>query len=267
MKRIVNLLFVALFLALLAPALSAQYTNSYGYTFNNPVSASANAIFWSKMNARLTYRMMLKKRGYTDEQLGKMSTEQMEAILGGAAAAPEAKKAISGAPSKFRMAASYLCLPDLVKSLTDNQEYQKALLEVFIQGIQGYEKEAAPDGFDHDVAGAMTFFIAAAYYVYRDGEEPNGDGTTFIGRAIQEALDTPEFRQVTDADKQKFYEFMIGMGTYLIVAYKQAATAEDIKTAGQLKSSAADVLKAYLKLDPMTVRITAKGLEVAEKQP
>jgi hypothetical protein len=266
MKRISRGLVFALASALLAPVLSAQYTNSYGYTFNNPISASANAMFWDKMNARLLYRSMLKKKGYTDEQLNAMSTEQMLALLGGAAGAPEAKKAIPGAPSKFRMSGRYELLPDLVKNLTPNAEYQKALLEVFIQGVQAYEKEAAPDGFDHDVAGAMTFFIASAYYVYRGGEEPNGDGTTFIGRAIQQNLDNPEFRRISDFDKQKFYEFMIGMGTYFIVAYKQAAGSDDLQTAGRLKSAAADVLKAYLKLDPMTVRITANGLEGAPQR-
>jgi hypothetical protein len=261
MKRTLPGLVFVLAAALPAPALPAQYTNSYGYSFNNPVSATANAMFWDKMNSRLLYRSMLKKKGYTDEQLNAMSTEQMLALLGGAAAAPDAKKAIPGAPSKFRMSGQYVLLPDLVKNLTPNAEYQKALLEVFIQGVQAYEKEAAPDGFDHDVAGAMTFFIASAYYVYRGGEEPNGDGTTFIGRAIQQNLDNPEFRSISDLDKQKFYEFMIGMGTYLIVAYKQASGSDDLQTAGQLKSAAADVLKGYLKLDPMTVRITANGLE------
>jgi hypothetical protein len=252
---------VVLAAALLGPALAAQYTNSYGYTFNNPVSATANSMFWDKMNSRLIYRMMLKKKGYTNEQLNQMSTEQMLALLGGTSAAPEAKKAIPGAPTKFRMSGQFVLLPELVKSLTGNVEYQKALLEVFAQGIQAYEKEAAPDGFDHDVAGAMTFFIVSAYYVYRGGEEPNGDGTIFIGRAIQQNLDNPEFRLISDLDKQKFYEFMIGMGTYLIVAYKQAVGDDDLKTAGQLKSASADVLKAYLKLDPLTVRITANGLE------
>jgi len=145
MKHTARLFALLLVPALFTPALRGQYTNSYGYTFNNPISATANSMFWDKMNSRLIYRMMLKKKGYTNEQLNKMSTEQMLALLGGTAAAPEAKKAIPGAPSKFRMSGQYVLLPELVKSLTDNAEYQKALLEVFAQGIQAYEKEAAPE--------------------------------------------------------------------------------------------------------------------------
>jgi hypothetical protein len=240
----------------------AQYANSYGYSFNNPVSASANAMFWNSMNARAMYRAMLKKRGYTDAQLDQMSTEQMKALLGAEASAPGAKTAAPGRlASKFTMGKTYLLLPDLVSNLSSDPKYRKALLDVLIQGMQAYEKDAAPDGFDHDVAGAMTFFISSAYYIYREGEEPDDTGSTIMGRAIQQRLDTPEFAKIGDADKQKFYEFMIGMGTYLLLTYKQAVEEKNAEAEGVLKSIAADTLKAYLKLDPETVRITANGLE------
>ena len=265
MKRTLTILaLTALASAVLATSLAAQtYTNSYGYTFNNPMSAMANEMFWNRMNSNLVYRAMLKKKGYTNEQLNKMSTKEMLAILGVEEASKEAKKSLPAAATKFRMAKSYVLLPDLAKSLTENAEYQKALVQVFSQGIQQYEKDAAPDGFDHDVAGAMTFLIASAYYVYRDGEEPNDQGTTFIGRAIQQNMDTDACRSIADLDKQKFYEFMIGMGTYLIVVYKQAVEGGDARAVDQVKAYAGDALKSYLKLDPATVRITANGLEGA----
>ncbi len=58
----------------------AQY-HSYGYTFSNPVTAQCNTNFWSSMNSRLIYRMMLKKHGYTDAQLSAMSRQQMYDLI------------------------------------------------------------------------------------------------------------------------------------------------------------------------------------------
>jgi hypothetical protein len=257
-SRLVPVLLAA---AWLAPALSAQYTNSYGYTFNNPVSAMANTIVWNRMNARLMYQAMLKKKGYTDAQLSKLTTKQMLARLGVEGGAAEVQKSRPGAATKFRMAESYVLLPDLAKNLTADPGQQKALVQVFDQGVQAYEKDAAADGFGRDVAGAMTFLIASAYYVYRGGEEPDEKGTTFIGRAIQQNLESEEFRRIADLDKQKFYEFMIGMGTYLILAYKQAAEGGDARVVDQIKAYSGDALKSYLKLDPAAIRITANGLE------
>jgi len=267
LKCAVMTIVLVLAAAGMAPEARAQYTNSYGYSFNNPVSASANAMFWNSMNARAMYRTMLKKRGYTDAQLDKMSTEKMKALLGADASALEAKTAAPGrTASKFTMGKSYLLLPELVNNLSSDPKYRKALLDVLVQGIQAYEKDAGPDGFDYDVAGAMTFFIFSAYYIYREGEEPDDKGSTIMGRAIQQNMDTPEFAKIGDADKQKFYEFMIGMGTYLLLAYKQAVEEKNAEAAGVLKSIAADTLKAYLKLDPATVRITANGLEGAARR-
>ena len=247
---------------LTAPDARAQYTNNYGYTFNNPVSALTSTMIWNSMNARLLYKSMLRKRGYTDAQIEKMSTEQMKKILGADPSAPPPAQAAPARPaSKFAMGKSYLLLPDLVDNLSSDPKYRRALLDVLVQGVQAYEKDAAPDGFDHDVAGAITFFISAAYYIYRNGEEPDDAGSTIMGRALQQNMDTPEYARISDAEKQKFYEFMIGMGTYLILTYKQAVEEKSAEALDILKGIAADTLKAYLKLDPETVRITANGLE------
>jgi len=258
---------VPLFLVVAAGSAWGQYTNTYGYTFNNPISASCNSLFWDRMNSRLVYRMMLKKRGYTDAQLGQMSADQMLSLLGGSSAAKaEVEKPVQAAATAFQPASRPLLLPAMAQSLVNDPEQQNALLEIFTQGLQAYEKEAAPAGLKNDVAGAMAFLIGASYYVHNNGQEPDENGTELLARALQQSLDTPEFRRIADEDKQKFYELMIGLGTYLGVAYQQAVTENDAQLAGQLKGAASDALKGFLKLDPDTVRITAAGLELAQQQ-
>ena len=75
----------ALLIALLILAFPArgQYRSSYGYTFNNPLSAFCRYLAWNEINARLTYKSMLKKKGYTDAQIESLSTKRMIEILGG----------------------------------------------------------------------------------------------------------------------------------------------------------------------------------------
>jgi hypothetical protein len=255
---------VPLFFLTIVGSAWGQYTSSYGYTFNNPISASCNSIVWNRMNSRMTYRNMLKRRGYTDAQVGQMSTDQMLAILGGQTTAQdEAKKSLPNSVTAFKPAAQYLLLPTLAKSLVTDPEQQNTLIEVFDAGIKAYENEAAASGFSHDIAGAMTFFIGTSYFVYHDAQEPDENGLEYIGRALQQSLNTDEVAQISDADKQTFYELMVGLATYLGVAYQQAVADNDNNLAAQLKQVAADALKGFLKLDPDTVRITADGLEVA----
>jgi hypothetical protein len=262
-NRSIRILLPLLVLAFLAQA-RAQYMSSYGYNFNNPVSATCNSIMWSRMNSRMVYRTVLKRKGYTDAQLERMSSDQMEAALGGQkTAAAEAQKPVQAAATVFRPTGGRLLLPAMAKSLVKDREQQQALLEVFEQGMQGYEKEAAASGLKNDLAGAIVYLIGSSYYVFNDGREPDANGTEILARVLQRTLDTPEFRQVANADKQRFYEFAIGLGTYLGVSYQQAAAGNDQAWIGQLKEGAEAALKGFLKLDPKTVRITSSGLEVA----
>ena len=252
---------LAAILCAAAPA-AGQYS-SYGYSFNNPISASCNQMFWDKMNARGTYKALLKKKGYTNAQLERMSTEAMEAILAGkgGAPAPAPAKDSSGA-TRFKPARARLLLPALAGSLGENAEQKKALLEVFEAGLKGYETEAASSGLVDDVAGAMAYFIGVGYYVIHDGDEPDGDGLEAIGRTLQRTLDTPAFRSIADPDKQKFYELMIGLGTYFAVAYRQAVEGSDAKAAAVIKDAANESLKGFLHLEPSTIRITPEGMEI-----
>ncbi len=250
----------------------AQY-KSYGYTFSNPVTAQCNTNFWSGMNSRLIYRMILKKHGYTDAQLSAMRTEQMYDLIQSGDKGRRAEKsqpqeqARAAAPenpaSRFEPTAKRLLLPNIVKSLTEDRAYQGALLEVFEAGFQAYEKEARMLGLSNDLAGSIAFFIGCAYTVYRDGNEPNATGLEMLARALQQQFNTPDFRRIPDSDKQKFHELMITLATYLLAARQTAVETKDAPLAATLRAAAAEALKGFLKIDPARFQITANGVELA----
>jgi hypothetical protein len=142
------------------------------------------------MNARQTYKALLKKKGYQDAQLEPMSTEAMEAILAGKSAAPAAAPgAGSSGATRFKPAArTRLLFPALAQSLASDAAGRQALLEVFEAGMKGYEEGAAEDEFVNDLAGAMAYFVGVGYFVIHDGEVPDEKGLDEVGFAKSAAL-------------------------------------------------------------------------------
>jgi hypothetical protein len=92
--RIIGSLAVAVLVVAASSPARAQYTNSYGYSFDNPVTSTANQFFWDGLNRRLLLRMMLKKRGYTDAQLGQIRLQQ--AVSDGDTATAASLKSAAG---------------------------------------------------------------------------------------------------------------------------------------------------------------------------
>jgi hypothetical protein len=270
MKLAISL--VVAFLAAAVHPAHAQYTNSYGYSFNNPMSATANQMMWDGVNRRLLLRSFLKKRGYTDDKLNAMSTAQMEAALGTgsgtgdakpAAKAPPAPKLVAGA-TKFKPSKGRVLVGPIIDSLVADKDQRKALVTVMETALTAYEAQAKKSGFENDIAGSMAFFIGSSYLVY-SGTEPPDTGLEMLAGAIRQQMSTAQMAQVASADKQKFYELMLVLGTFLLVGQQQAAASGDAATAATLKTQAADALKGFLKLDPDTFKITDNGLELITK--
>jgi hypothetical protein len=267
MRAVVLLVSVALALAMPCPA-RAQYTNSYGYSFDNPVTSTANQFFWDGLNRRLLLRMMLKKRGYTDAQLGQMTTTQMRAVIdGGPASTPQASAPRGGAAvyagaTRFQPAQPRLLVGAIVDSLTPDAAQRRALVELFDGAISTYEQESRKSGLDHDIAGAIAFFIGAAYLVQHDGQEPDEAGVEALATGLREQMATAEVAAIGPADKQRFYELMLVLGTFLIASRQQAVSDGDGAAVAALQTAAGDALRGFLKLDPASFRITRNGLEL-----
>lgn len=246
----------------------AQYTGLSGFGYNNPMSASIDTMLWNNMASRRTYRRILERNGYSAEQIDKMSDAQMQAALRGGGApkaktpAPKVKAGPFLYASRFVPAKKRLVLDALADAFVEDQAQRATMREVFAEGMAAYEKEAAKDGLVNDIAGASAFLIGTAYFVLHDGEEPDDEGLTLAARQLQVLFDTPEMKQQPDAEKQKFYELLIGLSTWLGATFQLAQQENDQELLGLLKGTAHDALAGYLKLDPAKLKITANGMEV-----
>ena len=170
----------------------------------------------------------------------------------------------SSGASKFKPSSKRLLLPALAASLSKEPETQKVLMQIFEAGMQGYAQEAGKEGLGNDLAGAIAFFLGAAMLVTHEGVAPDDDGLTIVARQLQQIFDTPEMKKVADADKQKFFELLVGMGSWLLASWQIAGQTNDEPLKAQLKDAATGIIKGFLKLEPSQVRITAAGLELVK---
>ncbi len=241
------------------------WSNSYGHHFNNPGSAYLDAMFWNRVNQNLMLRSMLVSKGVPKEKVRAMTDQQVLAALGGAKKAAEAAKpAPSAVPaSRFKPSGQRLFLNELAAGLSKDPAQQKALRTVFETGINAYNAENAKEGLANDVAGGLTFLLGVSLLVLQDGAAPDDDGLLVLARQLQQAMDTPDLKRASDADKQKTFELLVGLGSFLFATWQQAAEAHDDAGKAAAKTLAASFLKEFLKLEPSKVHITATGLTVS----
>lgn len=259
------MLMIALLTVFLSTGVFAQWTNSYGYTFNNPTSATLNSFIWDRMNERQIYKVGLRKKGYTDSQMNAMSTDELKAAyIGAKTPLRSSKKTLpatvqparnSLAATVFKPSGKRILMPKLMAEMMPDEEKRAALIALFENALHEYEIEAKSAGLANDVAGAIAYFAAVSFYL-QDGEEASDKGTEALAKALQVALDTPEYRKVSNADKQGFYEFMLTMGSFALF-YAQDA---DAAKRNELREVTSAVCKEFLKLDPSKVRLTDEGI-------
>jgi len=255
-----------------------SWTNSYGNSFNNPTSALMNQFMWDDINKKSIYKPVLKKRGYTDEQLKNMSAHQMEQIIlgkggdasgdasGAAQPAPPQQTApqyVAGATT-FVPTQGRLIVTPLLDQLVTDKAMRTSVGQAAYAAFQGWEALAKRHGLANDVAGATAFLVAASYSVY-SGQQVSDAGMLAAATALRVSMSTPQMAQVSSADKQAFYEMMITVGTVLVMFNQQAYNLRDAAGQAAVRRQAGDVLRGFLKLDPDSFVLTDQGFAPVQR--
>lgn len=251
--------FIKLFIAVLFLSTSAfsqgTWISGNGIPFNNPFSADAENQIQASMN-----RLYALKYDYA-KTLTKLGTARSaSAYTPARSATPSAKTEARSAPvlppaTKFKPTGTRILMPKLVAEFTKNKEHQTVLIQTFSDAMKQYEIEAKAGGFENDVAGAIAYFAVVAFYL-QDGVEPSDKGSEALTKALQVVLDNPEYRKTSNADKQNFYEFMLTMGTFLLI-YAQDADEAQLK---EVRDVSTTVCTKFLSLDPAKFKLTDQGL-------
>ncbi|GAB4459862.1 MAG: hypothetical protein OHK0029_23040 [Armatimonadaceae bacterium] len=251
------------------------YTNPFtSRTFNNPVSSSLDTLIQQKMQRRALTRSLLKKKGYSESELNRileMPEAERQKYLDRklpVSSAPAAAKPAAVPATRFKPAQKRLLLNTIADSLGQTDKQKKVFQQVFAQLATAYESEAKRLGFPHDIAGAMAFLTEVSYALYNpEASERNDAETQALVRQFRTLLDSDALRKAPDAERQKLYEYFLGMGAYLYTLSEAAADQHDMNAAAAVVRLGGESLRELFQVEPDRVRLTKTGLEITPAKP
>lgn len=160
---------------------------------------------------------------------------------------------------RFRRGAEWLVLPALARQLSTNDTERIAVLDLLNKGVTETSRLLAAEGADNDIAAATALYFTQLWGVARQREVPEA-GADALHAQIVAALAGPEVAAMSDADKQRYWEYCLGLPIFVLgmreVATEPAAQAD-------LRTIAAAAFEVLLGVRPELVDIGNEGLKLA----
>lgn len=160
--------------------------------------------------------------------------------------------------TRFRPSGKPVLLNTLADGLGQTAEQKKTLRELMTKGAQAVETELAKAGHPNEAAAGMTFGLATCWGAW-SGQTPSDAASEALLKQLEGALDTPAMK--TDTEKQKVWEWGVGIGVFVATLIETAATDASVKKS--LKPLAGAFLTQFLGVPPEKFRLTDKGLVAA----
>lgn len=243
MNKIRRVLFMIAFAILAVGDLGAQtwnsyaggYNGGYGTIWKNQGSAMLSQVIQANANAWRAKNGLANSARNSRNNGTRNSNRTNTAAVSNSGTAP--KKAVSNY-TFFKPDATVNTARLFAESLGETAEEKALLRNIYTTTKAAYEKETLQKGWKNNIAGAMTFFIASAVTVYHDGTEPSEEGMRHFFITFSDAINqTPGFGQISNSEKQAFYNKLIGFSGLLIAGYtegKQSGNEETIKAYGKI---------------------------------
>ena len=161
---------------------------------------------------------------------------------------------------RFRAAPNWLLLPDLARQLTSNETEREAIFTLLDVGAREARKllAAEAEGADRDVAAATSLFISQLWGIVRQTEMTEEAGDALHAQIVG-ALAGPEVARMSDADKQKYWEFCLGFPIF-VMGMKEVAT--DPSAQEDLRKIAAAGFESLIGVNPHLVDLGPQGMVV-----
>jgi hypothetical protein len=158
----------------------------------------------------------------------------------------------------FRAAPNWLLLPDLARQLTSNDTEREAIFNLMDTGAREARKllAAEAEGADRDVAAATSLFASQLWAIVRQ-VEPSEEAGDALHAQIVSVLAGPEIAQVSDADKQKYWEFCLGFQVF-VIGMKEVAT--DPSAQEDLRKIAVAGFESVIGVNPHLVDLGPQGM-------
>ncbi len=157
---------------------------------------------------------------------------------------------------RFRPSGSWVLLPDLAKQLTTNETEREAIFNLLDQGTREANRLLAAEGADNDVVAATTLFLTQLWGVVRQ-QEPDEAAVDALHAQLVGVLAGPEMAKLSDAEKQRYWEYCIGFPVF-VLGMKEVAT--EPAAQADLRTIAAAGFTAVLGVRPEVVDFSPQGL-------
>ncbi|MGC4045602.1 MAG: hypothetical protein QM758_17565 [Armatimonas sp.] len=157
--------------------------------------------------------------------------------------------------TKFQPSGKPILLNTIADALGQTAEQKKGLRDLLNQGAKAVEGELAKAGHPNEAAAGLTFGLVTCWNAW-SGQSVSDPASEALLKQLEGALDTPAMK--TDTEKQKVWEWGVGIGVFITTLTETAATDPSVKK--NLKPLAGIFLTQLLGVGPEKFRLTEKGL-------
>jgi hypothetical protein len=137
---------------------------------------------------------------------------------------------------------------------------KKVVLQIMTEGARAFEEAAKKEepGAENDVAIAMSFYLTSLHGISTGKEVGDAEGNAFLLQ-IYSIFDTPEMKATSDTDKQKFWEYCMGVTAFCVGMHEAS---EDKESKDAYKKLAGELFKTLLPIDTKNVQFTKDGMKI-----
>jgi len=252
----------SLLLGVSSPA-QAQWSDSMGGSFNNPMSSTLSSQSWGNLQMQQNLNLQRMLRHSTQQRSQQARQPQDHAQSGGAPAV----RPQSLATTIFTPVAPPLLPQPLAAQLGRTPAQRQQLAQLFTSCLQLYQqlepqvRPAQARGEPiHDVARAAAYYITGNYYVYSQGQEPTGQQYEDVYTTIRAALrENKQFQALDNRQRQTVHEQLAIMTSLSLIQYQTAKQQKNQEQQEQARLFAAQNLER-LGLSAARMQLTSDGL-------
>jgi hypothetical protein len=247
-SRVIRRWSVAVLLLLISCGSAlAQFRDTLGVHWNNPLSASVSTMIMRKAREDALAR-----------ELGANVPSDKTP------AAQRRRLEIDDAAVRFRPTGTYLKTRELADQLGSTPTERAQYLTLMNNVLELYGKQAQTAGMQNDLAMALSFFFGENARIYHGLPEPPDaqfmDLRNLIARGMTEE---GTLRNASDRQKQEMWETLVAYTGLTLFGYEQAKQAGQEAMASGYQKVAGQNLQVVAHLSPDTINFTANGLTIS----
>ena len=249
-----HLLLFGIFILVVAASrqATAQFQDSMGTGWNNAMSASASTMIWNSIFYRTTGSGTTRTKIATPANTTSNRAQP--------APAPQQNKPVDEAAMRFKFTGSYIKTKELADQLGSTQEQRDQYYALMNAVLQGFDQQAAGANHPHDIALALSYFLAENLRVFHGQPDLSNAQFLQIRDAIASALSqTGAVKTFTDRQKQEMYETLVAYTGITQYGYEEALKAGNQQIAQAYQKVAAQNLQTVTKRSPDEINLDPNG--------